>query len=76
MFPEGNSSFPEGTFLTLQDGESNGLYYGAKLHKSFDRGQTNTSIQWSFSRHKISKERQKIWKNPYEQKLRRYVPGY
>ena len=50
MFPEGNSTFPEGTFLTLQDGEPNDLQKatdGVELRKSFDHqgGQTNALIQ-------------------------------
>ena len=78
VFPEGNSTFPQGTFLTLQDGEPNDLHNatdGVELHKSFDHhgSQTNTLIQWSSSRYKFSKERQKTWKNPYEQTLHRFL---
>ena len=64
VFPEGNSTFPEGTFLTLQEGygepnDSHKATDGVELHKLFD--------------HHGREERQKTWKNPYEQTLRRFL---
>ena len=80
----GNPTFPKGTFLTLEDGEPNDLHNttdGIELHKSFDHhgSQTNTSIQWSSSRYKFSKERQKTWKiltNKHFTDSWKSVPGY
>ena len=71
LCPEGQYWFPEGNSLGF--GSPKAAYRdtgGVELHKSFDHGrQINTS---SFCC-KISVDRQKPWKNPYEETLDTFV---